>query len=202
MNSVDVWRKLQDVEWAAYKENPLGIFSIPEAPLTGAAKDFIKRMSGGLCLDIGCGCLKLPGYMDGNEHIKFVGIDPFFGDVKRKFLFAQAIGENLPFRNSMFDYVLLMTTLDHFIYPILVLSEIRRVLTAAGMLFIVILFSDPNKKNYKEWIDSKLSCVYDKHHQWAFTKETFMVLMHAGGFVETSRFSLLKGIEGICLTVQ
>ncbi|MCK4823260.1 methyltransferase domain-containing protein [bacterium] len=101
-------------------------------------------------LDIGCGdpsqSIK---YMSGTNYY-YVGVDPFIAIKKSPFPLIQGLGEYLPIRNNCFDNATLITTLDHSIYPEIILEETRRVLRDGGNLFMMILIWDSQFSTEKD----------------------------------------------------
>jgi hypothetical protein len=88
----------------------------------------------GNVLDVGVGPQKVPSHMRyaAGGDATFWGIDPLRGEQPREYGFVQGLGEFLPFGDGIFDQVLFVTSLDHFIDPRVPLREARRVLAAGG----------------------------------------------------------------------
>jgi SAM-dependent methyltransferase len=132
------WAQLQEnglVSYAADPEHNLGV---------GKRDDFLEfaRFCGfrGRVLDVGVGPQRCPthiAYCEAKD-VFFVGIDPLVGEQPRQFAFVRGLGEYLPFRSGLFDQVLFVTSLDHFIDPRPALAEAARVLGPRGELFIWI----------------------------------------------------------------
>jgi ubiquinone/menaquinone biosynthesis C-methylase UbiE len=51
-------------------------------------------------------------------------------------LLAQANGENLPFRNNVFDVVLALDVIEHLCNPVQFLNEIYRTMKEGGVLLL------------------------------------------------------------------
>ncbi len=100
----------------------------------------------GTVLDIGVGPQKCPTHIEYNEKEKvfFIGVDPLKGDQPRDFAFVEALGEYLPFRDGLFDQVLFVTSLDHFIDPVEALKEAKRVMKKEGDMCIWLGEKDKN----------------------------------------------------------
>jgi SAM-dependent methyltransferase len=94
----------------------------------------------GAVLDVGVGPQRIPSHFEygARPEVLFVGIDPLRGDQPRDFAFVQGLGEYLPFREDLFDQVLFVTSLDHFIDPRRPLDEARRVVKPGGDVCIWI----------------------------------------------------------------
>ncbi len=82
------------------------------------------------------------------------------GEQPRSFAFVLGLGEYLPFCDRLFNQVLLVTALDHFIDPLVPLREAKRVLRADGEICV--------------WIGekSKKSPVPQKSNEWYEELET------------------------------
>jgi SAM-dependent methyltransferase len=104
----------------------------------------------GSVLDIGCGHADwLARELD---EVSFAcGLDPDHGALLRNRLYRSLVvasAENLPFKNSSFDLVILAWVLEHLEAPPVALREISRVLKPGGRL----VFLTPNAWNYNVWL--------------------------------------------------
>lgn len=173
-----IWRKLQSNGKIAYKFDPnhnLGV---------GLRKDFLQFAEFcnfiGDVLDIGVGPQKSPTHMEccSKQNVFFVGVDPLIGRQPRSFAFVQALGEYLPFRNQLFDQVLFVTSLDHFIDPRIPLGEAKRVLKDNGVICMFLGQKDKNSPppdRSPKWY-RKLRIpqgAVDPFHFWRFTSKEF-----------------------------
>ena len=106
----------------------------------------------GIVLDIGCGINPKLNYFDKeiNKEVNFIGLDPLLGSKEREFCFLRGIGEYLPFLDKTIDQIIIAGTLDHFINPLLVLKEAKRVLKKDGEINVWITIFDPD---YERKID-------------------------------------------------
>jgi SAM-dependent methyltransferase len=132
--------------------------------------------------------LPLPGYMAASSsQIRWIGIDPFFGDAARHFPFAQALGEYLPFRAGVFDGVLYASTIYHQMDPERSLERTRSVIKPDGRLYI---WYEPQRIDgrYIIWRTRQALgwlCSYSRSHRWAFTRKSLRsLLVRAGWAVE------------------
>lgn len=148
------WQKLQENGIVSYENDPIHNLGV------GKRKDFIEFVEfcdfKGNILDIGCGPQKIPTHIkyNSNTSVFFVGIDPLIGEQPRDFSFVQGLGEYLPFKNELFDQVLYVTSLDHFIEPLVTLQEAKRVLKEDGNICIWIgekSQNTPKSKESPEW---------------------------------------------------
>jgi SAM-dependent methyltransferase len=96
--------------------------------------DFIEIMEGDW-LDLGCGPGKLRHYVTQNKVI-YYGLDPLPDPLCKDFFYVQAITEQIPFQNDIFDNITAISALDHFADLDLAFEEIRRVLKPAGRFHI------------------------------------------------------------------
>jgi SAM-dependent methyltransferase len=96
----------------------------------------------GTILDIGCGIGSAPPYVDPSGDAHYVGLDPLNGRIAHNFEFVQGVGEQLPVRDAVCDFVVSATSLDHVVEPERVLSEARRVLRPTGFLALWVAVVD------------------------------------------------------------
>jgi len=189
-----VWKDLQEFEEHSYQESYeergdyYGYFSMDRRNDARIAGEYITKQCDN-CLDIGSGILPRPVYM--NSSVRFTGLDPFFGEYKREFPFAQAIGEHLPFPSSFFKCVSFMSTLDHQIDPLVSLKEAHRVLVEGGLLFLWVALCPENSNSYRKWRNAPLGTKFNTHHQHAFVEQDIRKLLEQSGFewLECTRIS-------------
>lgn len=89
----------------------------------------------GPLLDIGCGTGSLRHALD-TESIAYVGIDPLPTPNASEFHYARAVAEALPFRAGTFSSVVIRSALDHLCELDRFFSEVKRVLTPEGHLYV------------------------------------------------------------------
>jgi SAM-dependent methyltransferase len=128
-----LWEQLQHNFMVAATELPEHNLSLGRRKDARAFAAFADLR--GVVLDVGCGPQREPSYFVGGGG-EFVGIDPVRGERDRSFIFAQGIGEYLPFADGTFDRILFATSLDHVLSPVRTLVEARRVLTPTGTINI------------------------------------------------------------------
>jgi SAM-dependent methyltransferase len=91
----------------------------------------------GALLDVGCGLLEVPGYLDFEEKggFEFFGIDPIDD---RSFFGSRVVGcsELMPFADEQFDAVIFATSLDHVCSTRASIKEAARVLVQGGKLLV------------------------------------------------------------------
>lgn len=149
-----VWSKLQDNGVSSYNNSPTNNLGV------GPRKDFLQFAGfcnfKGLVLDVGVGPQKIPTHIEycNNSKAKFIGIDPLSGIQPRGFTFVQGLGEYLPFKNGLFDQILFVTSLDHFIDPVIALKEAARVVKQNGSVCVWLGEKDkaaPKPSDNPEW---------------------------------------------------
>jgi SAM-dependent methyltransferase len=183
------WEKLQAngvVSYDADPEHNLGV---------GPRADFHRfadfAVFHGTVLDVGVGPQRVPthiGYANSKgSAARFVGLDPLVGEHPRPFSFVQGVAEYLPFQASVFDQVLFVTTLDHFIDPRKALAEAGRVLRPGGDVAIWIgdkSDSAPRPAKSHDWYESLRvpEGAHDRFHFKRFTKAEFETYLADVGF--------------------
>jgi len=109
-------------------------------------------------LDIGCGLLEVPGYLDFQaDKLEHYGLEPldeskFFGHL------ITGCSEFIPLEDNSMDYIIFATSLDHVCSIDATLQEVARVLKKDGK---VILWMSDQSKTIIEKIKSKLRTVRD-----------------------------------------
>ena len=149
-----VWKQLQKNGISAYDNSPSDNLGV------GFRKDFIEFADfcnlSGLVLDVGVGPQKIPTHIEYNKNkdVEYIGIDPIAGQQPRDFTFIQGLAEYLPFKDQLFDHVIFVTSLDHFIDPVIALHEAKRVLKETGTICIWIGEKEkntPKPSNSPDW---------------------------------------------------
>jgi ubiquinone/menaquinone biosynthesis C-methylase UbiE len=106
-----------------------------------AVKKVVPREGYGLEVGVGTGRFSTPFGLE-------VGVEPStkMGSIakKKKITVVRSIGENLPFRKEMFDFVLNVTTICFVDDPFMTLSETRRVLKMGGLAVIGFIDKESN----------------------------------------------------------
>jgi SAM-dependent methyltransferase len=182
--NLTLWQEHQQQRWQDYQEGKRSFFSEGDEK-TRYVGEIIAQTGGGLFLDVGCGVLPSPGYMAASgSDVNWIGIDPLLGDVVRRFPFAQAVGEYLPFRDHTFDGVLYGSTIYHQVDPRRSLERARRVIRPRGKLY-VWYEADRIDRRYITWkIRQMLGRPghYSKLARWAFTRRSLRSVLTQTGF--------------------
>jgi len=181
-----LWRKHQGRMWREYKDGDDGVFTREGNEIGRLVGEIIARSGGGLHLDVGCGAKPLPVYMAASSgSVRWIGIDPFFGDADRRFPFVQGMGEHLPFRRGMFDGALYASTIYHQLEPRRSLRGVHGILKPGGRVFIWYTAIRPRMK-YWAWRGMRalgIARMYNEDYQWAFTTGSLQALLEKAGFV-------------------
>lgn len=94
-----------------------------------------EHIKEGRVLDVGCGTLPLPGYLDIPGNFEVYGLDPMPADDFRGVRIAGAV-EFLPFPNDFFDALIFATSIDHVCSLEHTAKEVRRVLKPGGKILV------------------------------------------------------------------
>lgn len=109
-------------------------------------------------LDIGCGLLEIPGYLDFQcENIELYGIEPL-AESKFSGQLITGCSEYIPLKSSSIDYIVFATSLDHVCSIDATLQEVYRVLKPNGK---VILWMSDQSKTFLEKIKNSLRIFID-----------------------------------------
>lgn len=115
-----------------------GSLSLPgREDVSDFKKYILSQISHGKILDVGCGILDLPGYLDfeRKEAFEFYGVDPI-DDKSFKGVRVTGCAEFMPFQDNFFDVLILATSLDHVCSVEQTISEACRVLSKDGKVMI------------------------------------------------------------------
>jgi SAM-dependent methyltransferase len=123
----------------------LSYIFLPDGSLSLAERDDVKNfrsyiqayLSSGIILDVGCGIMPVPGYLDFEDksNFEFYGLDPIDD---KSFSGVRIVGcaEFMPFEDTQFNAIVLATTLDHVCSLERSIDECNRVLYSGGRLFV------------------------------------------------------------------
>lgn len=139
----ETWELLQrngQVAYEADPENNLGVGERADYELFSRFADLA-----GTVLDVGCGPQPWPAHFAMHaDRCTFVGIDPLVGELEAGYTQVRGLAEHLPFRSGAFDRVVFATTLDHFVDPVVALTEAGRVLGPGGTIEIWLGHKSPD----------------------------------------------------------
>ena len=173
----EIWHELLKREWIAYKQSPVGVFSVDGYIVAEEVGRLINQYNPKTCLDIGCGCLSLPTYMKTAKDVKWFGVDPLAGDQLRQFNFLRGCAENLPYSNNFFHSVLFASSIDHLLDPCIALREAWRVLKSGAYIFIWFT-NRVNAPAYKK----QGRIPFNKMHLWGFNDIILRQIIEQCGF--------------------
>ncbi|MFN3724738.1 MAG: class I SAM-dependent methyltransferase [Allosphingosinicella sp.] len=133
-----LYKVLNNNGYISYQYLHEGSVSLPGRSDVAAFRAFIESaVPAGRILDIGCGILPLPGYLDfaNKGGYELFGLDPI---EETQFQGVRIIGcsEYLPLADEFFDAVIFATSLDHVCSMEKTASEALRVLKPGGNLLI------------------------------------------------------------------
>ena len=122
-------------------------------------KNYIEfHISSGMILDVGCGVLELPAYLDFEDKSKYklFGIDPI-DDRSFSGMRITGCGEFMPFEDNQFDAVIFATSLDHVCSLKKTINESNRILSKNGKVLIWMSDrSEPLLSRIKNWFWIKI----------------------------------------------
>lgn len=146
-------------------------------------QDYFK---GKRVLDIGPGCVGFPDAAAEQAQISF-GLDPIADDYARagllleesKAIYLHSGAETIPLLDGTIDVVVCRNALDHVVDPVIVVAEIRRVLSQKGKLILNVDLdhapspTEPHEISHKQlgkWLED-----------WTIESERIDERGHAGG---------------------
>ncbi len=156
-----LYKVLNNNGYISYQSLQEGSLSLPSRKDVQRFRDFIwKNARKGRLLDIGCGPLELPGYLDfdGKKGFDFFGLDPIDN---QKFVGVRIVGcaEYLPFGDGFFDTIIFATSLDHVCSLEGTIREVKRVLADEGKVII--------------WMSDRRRTILQKTWDFAMKIKTF-----------------------------
>ncbi len=137
-----LWKALNNNGELAYRYLIDTSLSVPDREDVKSFGNFIsKYINKGSLIDIGCGLLELPGYLEFSKKfdINLYGLDPIGSS---EFIGTRIHGcsEFLPIADETFDMVVFATSMDHVCSLSATLAESKRVLKRGG--YVVIWMGD------------------------------------------------------------
>lgn len=158
-----------------------------------------------IILDVGCGTgsLEEAARVRPGSHICFFGVDvsvPMLQQARRKFsaanhrYWANAVAENLPFRDDSFDAVVCVNSFHYFRQPEEALKEFRRVLRPNGWLVLTDWCDDYLACKICDWV---LRVVDHAHFRMYDLKQCEELLTKAGFRVKLARRFKIDWLWGL-----
>ena len=135
-----VYRELLEAGERSYQANPRDSVSVYDNPGAVTFRAFCLPNLRGTVLDIGCGPVPVPIYLQGYDLALVAGIDPFGAAEQHPFVFVRAVAEGIPWTDESFDTLVVATSFDHFFDLSLGLREMARVLKPNGELIAWVYY--------------------------------------------------------------
>jgi len=145
--------------------------------------DWIISMLYGTVLDVGCGQGTITNFTVAQPFVNrqmIVGVDPsvdlvkFAAHWKTPSHFIQSMGENLPFKDGLFDCVVAAELFEHVINPDVLIEECKRVLKPMGLLVVTTPFDE------EKWLVN--APLPNPLHLRSYSEEQIMEFMSSHGF--------------------
>jgi SAM-dependent methyltransferase len=169
-----VWRELLEAGERSYRENQRDNLSVYDNPGSVIFRSFCLAHLRDAVLDIGCGPVAVPIYLDGYDLARVAGIDPFGSPDRHPFAFVRAVAEQIPWADESFETVVVATSLDHLLDLELGVQEISRVLKPKGQL-IAWVYYIPGMPRYNPFAPDVGKV--DEFHLFHFDRPWFLELI-------------------------
>jgi SAM-dependent methyltransferase len=130
------WKERLPANDDAYRDHPEHNCSLISNNVVAAFRDFAAPYLIGSVLDVGCGTVAIPGYLEGYPPHLISGIDPLDAHQSHPFQFVRGVAEVLPWPDATFDTVVIATSLDHVLSIEMAMNEAHRVLKEGGVLLL------------------------------------------------------------------
>lgn len=162
----------------------------------------------GNTLDLGGGCGSLMAYWRGSGQYRYFNQDPnvityeYCLEENDTVIFVEGYAENLPYKNQVFDTVLIADALDHFADHERALQECNRILKPDGILLIVHSFrNEKYTKSFVKKIHTKLMLSLNKKiHSNTFINKDIITYLRSIGF---DRFRKIdKLVKNSCIAIS
>ncbi|MEO7725740.1 MAG: methyltransferase domain-containing protein [Burkholderiales bacterium] len=142
------------ISYQVLKEGSLSLASRPD--VSDFRRYIETHAKSGTLLDVGCGILPLPGYLQFEDTARFelFGLDPI-DDRSFHGMRITGCSEFMPFADQQFDTVVYATSLDHVCSLDATIEETRRILKANGKLII--------------WMGDRSASPWRKFRNWLVT---------------------------------
>ena len=131
-----------ELEWWSKYSNNIDWYKKFSKTIINKVSPFIDITHDTNILEIGSGASGGITYLNSNNKHAIDPLENYFSTRKqwiaqrdKRVKYFSGKGENLPFRDSFFDLVIIDNVLDHCESPIDVLNEINRVITFGGIIF-------------------------------------------------------------------
>ena len=176
----EVWQQAFINGYESYIGHPPDSCSVSGNVGAMVFKQFCEGRLVGNVLDIGCGNMPVPSYLDGYPTENIVGIDPLLPSSPHPFCFVQGYMEYLPFADDSFETVIMATSLDHALIPERALNEAWRVLKPMGKLLVWQGISENCIGSFEDYNPFTKESIFpiDKYHLFHFSKRSLIDFLH------------------------
>lgn len=190
MTNKSRWSKAQDYEknWWDKRHNSidLGYLKRFSSDLLEFCSPYYTFSKQSKILEIGSGPAGILTHLPGIIRCAVDPLEDFYSTVEtykayrdKNVQYSNAMGENLPYEDNKFDFVIMDNVLDHCESPEKVVSEINRVLLSGGIVY----FKQNVYHNLGKMIRNLLEKFeYDKGHPHNFTKKDVIQLFEKYGY--------------------
>jgi SAM-dependent methyltransferase len=134
----DLWKQRLDDTEAAFAQTIEGNAAHAGDAYSRLFRAFVQRHARGAVVDVGCGPLATPYYLEGYPSHLVCGLEPLAVASTPTFQRVRGISEYLPWADGAFDTVISATSLDHCVSLDQTLAEMRRVLSPHGVMLFWI----------------------------------------------------------------
>ncbi len=171
-------------------------YDTPNPPVWQEIKDLLSEIKpGSSVLDIGCGTGRVRQVLPDN--LDYTGLDnssELLEVARRRYpnnKFIQADALKLPFEDKLFDAILLIAVVHHFLNKkdrLTVLQEARRVLKPGGRLYLSV-WNLNRPKFWKQWRGWRKVIITNRHDPgvkrvyFAYTRRRLKKELEQSGFV-------------------
>lgn len=172
------WELAQEYErewWVARAKNlDLEFYKRFAQNVEEIVKPYYKVLKDHFILEIGSGAAGIITYLDCENKYAIDPLEKIYSTIKefnsirdRRVIYKTAKAENIPYKNEMFDFIIMDNVLDHCENPQKVIFELKRVLKTEGIIYF-------RQNTYHAWgkiIRSLIEFLkIDKGHPFTFLK--------------------------------
>lgn len=139
--SFDLWQGTFAAGEEVYEGLPVNSCSVAGHGMAESFRWFVRSFVTGPVLDVGCGPQPKPLYLQDVPDRLIAGLDPLSASENlHPFVFAQGLGEFLPWDDGAFQSVVIATSLDHVFLLDRSLEEVKRALRPGGVFLNWVAF--------------------------------------------------------------
>jgi SAM-dependent methyltransferase len=162
-------KELNNNGYLSYKFLSAGSISLNDRDDVKAFDEYIRaNHKAGLIIDIGCGPMETPGYLEGiikQRENTIIGLEP---DANTRFKFQKIIGcaEFVPLPSKTMDSMIFATSLDHVCNLDATLKEAMRLLKIDGKL--IIWHHYPEQSKFLMLKDKIINMIYYRYNTFRY----------------------------------